>query len=38
MAIGKDHALLMDDLNQVYSFGSNQFGQLGIMDKTQLDF
>eukprot|EP00347_Sterkiella_histriomuscorum_P005355 403356926 len=38
VALGKDHGLFLDEIGQIYSFGSNQFGQLGIQDKSQLDY
>jgi alpha-tubulin suppressor-like RCC1 family protein len=30
MALGKDHAIFVTSNSMLYSFGSNQFGQLGI--------
>ena len=30
LALGKDHALLLTTESQLYSFGSNQYGQLGL--------
>lgn len=30
IALGKDHALLLTSESQIFSFGSNEFGQLGI--------
>ena len=31
IALGKDHALLLTEDSQLFSFGSNQFGQLGVV-------
>ena len=30
IALGKDHALLLTEESQLYAFGSNQYGQLGL--------
>jgi alpha-tubulin suppressor-like RCC1 family protein len=30
MSIGRDHACLLSDNGRVFTFGSNQFGQLGV--------
>jgi len=32
IACGGYHTLLLDDKNQIYSFGENSFGQLGLGD------
>jgi len=33
IACGGNHTLLLDDKNQIYSFGENSCGQLGLGDK-----
>ncbi|CDW72382.1 UNKNOWN [Stylonychia lemnae] len=36
--LGHDHALLLDENSNLYSFGSNMYGQLGIHDKAILEY
>lgn len=38
ISVGRDHALILTEVNKVFAFGSNLYGQLGVNKNTGLHY